>query len=687
MKNFLNVRSVLNPLTPSHHHPLLVLFVLLIFSSTACKMTTDVKMVNLPDTTRMSRNYAGNRAPLVNTPFIKLPVGAIKPQGWLLKQLELQADGYFGHLGEISQFLIKENNSWLSPEGTGDHGWEEVPYWLKGYSNLARVLNRQDMIDEAKIWIEAVFRSQKSDGWFGPDKGRTGAATDLTGREDLWPNMIMLFVLQDYYSWSNDERVIKLIANYFNYLKTIPDENFLVGYWPANRGGDLLYSVYWLYNRTGDAGLLDLAQKVHRKSVNWTDGIPDWHNVNMAQSFDEPTVFYMQSHENRHLAASDRNYKEIRRLYGQVPGGMYGADENCRQGYTDPRQAIETCGMVEMMLSTETLYAITGNPLWADRCEDVAFNSYPAALTADMTALRYLTSPNLVQSDQVSKSPGVQNSGPMFLYSPHLHRCCQHNQGQGWPYYAEHLWLATPDNGLAAAFYADNEVSANVGKGIGVDLIEKTNYPFDEKIVITVNPEKSVKFPLYLRVPGWCKKPLVTVNSEEFPIEKTSGLIRIEKKWQKNDVVTLNLPMEVSVRTWTANKNSVSVDYGPLTFSLKIDENWIKAGGTERWPAWEAYPTSDWNYGLEFDPGNLPGSFDVVKKAFPASDMPFTHEGAPIEIRAKGRKIPGWTLDQNFLVNELPMSPVATVQPEENITLIPMGAARLRIASFPVVGK
>jgi DUF1680 family protein len=660
--------------------------IILIFSN--CTGKIEITSVDIPDTTRVSNNYTGNRAPLVNTPFIKLPVSSIKPQGWLLKELELMADGYFGHLGEISQFLVKENNSWLSPDGKGDHGWEELPYWLKGYSNLAYILGREDMIKETKVWIEAVFRSQKEDGWFGPDEGRTGAATNLQGRVDLWPNMIMLFILQDYYSWSGDERVIDLMTKYFNYLKGVPEEQFLVGYWPANRGGDLLYSVYWLYNRTGDESLLELANKVHKKSVNWTDGIPNWHNVNMSQSFGEPATYYMQSKDMKHLEAPDRNYREIRELYGQVPGGMFGSDENCREGYDDPRQAIETCGMVEMMLSTETLLTITGDPVWAERCEDVAFNSYPAALTADMKALRYMTSPNLAQSDKVPKSPGIQNGGPMFLMSPHRHRCCQHNQGHGWPYYSEHQWLATSDNGLAAAFYSDNIVKALVADRVEVGIEEKTKYPFGETIEFVINPSEKVRFPLYLRIPSWCEggaMPWVKVNGEENLLGFDKGYIKIEKTWEPGDVVTLGLPMHVSVRTWEENKNSVSVDYGPLTFSLKIREDYVREGGTDEWPTWEIFPGSKWNYGLVMDNNNPASSFEVVKKDYPSNDMPFTQDGTPIEILAKGKIIPGWKMDENFLVEELPQSPVETDQPAEDIVLIPMGAARLRISSFPVI--
>ena len=666
----------------------IILAGIITFVTMSCTEKTAITTVALPDTTQTNGYYIGNRAPLVNTPFIKLPIGAVKPKGWILKQLELQADGYFGHLGEISRFLVKENNAWLDFSGEGDHGWEEPVYWLKGYSNTAYLLGRKEMIEETKVWIEAALNSQKPDGWFGPDRERTGAATRLTGRDDLWPNMIMLFCFKDYYDFTGDERVIELMTSYFNYLDTIPDERFLLGYWPANRGGDLLYSIYWLYNRTGDQKLLTLAEKVHRNSVNWTEGIANWHNVNMSQSFGEPTTFYMQSKDEKHLIASDRNYREIRELYGQVPGGMFGSDENCREGYTDPRQAIETCGMVEMMLSTELLLRITGDPVWADRCEDVAFNSYPAALTADLKALRYLTSPNLVQSDSKNKSPGVQNRGPMFHMNPHIHRCCQHNQGHGWPYYAENLWLATSDNGLAAVLYSECEVKARVGDGTMVTITERTHYPFDEEISLEITAESPVGFPLYLRVPGWCDHPRVLVNGKQKTFASDRGnYIRIDRTWGSSDRVTISLPMDIRIRTWVDNHNSVSVDRGPLTYSLKIGEEYVREGGSDEWPAWEIYPTTPWNYSLVLDDSNVAGSFEIVQKEWPADNVPFTHEHVPIELKAQGKRIPQWQMDSLNLVGLLQASPVKSDQAAEQITLIPMGAARLRISSFPVIGE
>jgi DUF1680 family protein len=656
---------------------------------TVAQAAEEVAVVKHPPTESQSGFYVGNRAPLLPSPLIRLPIRAVRPGGWLRRMLELQAAGFHGHLGEISAFLRKERNAWLDPRGEGDHGWEEPVYWLKGYLSLAHLLGDEAMIAESKVWVEAAFRSQKADGWFGPDKGRTGVATDLKGRDDLWPNMIMLFCLQDHHDATGDARVIELMTRYTRYLLDLPEERFLVGYWPSMRGGDLLYSVYWLYNRTGDERLLELAAKVHRRTADWSRDVVNWHNVNMAQGFREPATYYLQSRDPRHLEASYRNYDTMRRTYGQVPGGMFGGDENCRPGFTDPRQAVETCGMVEMMLSTETLTWMTGDLLWADRTEDVAFNSLPSALTADLKALRYLTSPNLVLSDRGSKSPGLQNGGPMLHMNPHDHRCCQHNWGHGWPYYAEHLWFATPDRGLAAVLFSESSVTAKAGEGEGseVTIDEKTRYPFGEEVELTVRMERPVTFPLYLRVPGWCAAPSVAIDGRQLEVAaRPQHFIRIERRWSGGETVRLALPMRIAIRKWVENQGSVSVDRGPLTFSLKIGEKHVRAGGTDAWPAWEIHPTTPWNYGLVLDGADPGRSFDVVRREWPADDVPFTHEGTPIELRARGRRLPAWNLDYLGLAGKLQPSPVRSAEPEEAITLVPMGAARLRIASFPVIG-
>jgi hypothetical protein len=647
-----------------------------------------IRVVPVPPTTVTNDFYVSNAKPLTASPLLKLPIGAIKPEGWLRRQLELETEGFSGRLMEISKFLKKEGNAWLAADGRGHSPWEEPPYWLKGFGDLGYVLGDQRIIDEARVWIEAILNSRQSDGWFGPVANKTGAGKDKKA-PDLWPNMVALNALQSYYEFTGDPRVLELMQEYFKWELGLPEELFLPPFWQQQRASDNMASAYWLYNRTGQEYLLQLAQKIQKCMADWTETVPTWHNVNIAQCFRAPAVYYQQARDPYFLQATERNYTMIWGVYGQFPGGMFGGDENCRRGYYGPRQGIETCASVEFMLSCEMLLKITGDLIWADRCEEVTFNTFPPALTADLKALHYIVSPNVCRLDSGNKSPGIQNKGDMLSYNPHSYRCCQHNVAHGWPYLAEHLWMATPDNGLAAVLYAASEVTAKVGPGQPVTVKAKTPYPFDDTIQFAVGTTKPVSFPLYLRVPGWCEKPALRINGEKTPIHaEPRTFLVLDRTWKDGDTIGLTLPMELKLRYWTRNGNTVSVERGPLTYSLKIGEKYTRHGGTDAWPAFEVHPTTAWNYGLVLDADQpLDKQLEVRKKTWPADNQPFEAQAAPLEIRARAKKIPNWQPDSLGLIGEVQPSPVRSQEPVETVTLIPMGAARLRISAFPWIGN
>lgn len=667
----------------------ILLFISLAMASFAAAKddATVVRVDRLPVAVR-NKHYVSNQTPLMPQQFIKLPVGSISPEGWLLKQLELQRDGLNGHLGEISAWLQKEDNAWLKTDGKW--GWEEVPYWLRGYGNLAYIMKDEAMLKETKFWIDGILKSQRKDGNFGPVQLNEG-------KQDFWPNMVVLWIVQSYYEYSNDVRVIDFMSKYCNYLLTVPDDDFLSSYWENSRGGDNLWSVVWLYNRTGDKNLLALADKIHRNTADWTKStqLPNWHNVNVAQCFREPATYFLFNKDSALLEASYNVQSLVRRTFGQVPGGMFGADENARIGFFDPRQGTETCGFVEQMASDEIMLLISGDPIWAENCEDVAFNSFPAALMPDYKALRYITSPNHVVSDSKNHNPGIDNSGPFLAMNPFSSRCCQHNHGFGWPYYAEHLVMATPDNGLAAVMYTACKTKGKVGSnGVEVTLHEQTNYPFEESIRFKVSTPSKVSFPLYLRIPSWCKNASISINGKTQNIQGASGSYAcINREWKNNDVVELMVPMDFTVRQWQVNKNSVSVNYGPLTLSLKIDEvykkldsretaigdsKWQENADASAWPTFEIYPGSSWNYALM---ANLP--ITVERKAWPADNNPFTITSVPLEFKAKGRIVPEWMIDEYGLCGVLPYENAKKSDKIDDIKLVPMGAARLRITAFP----
>jgi hypothetical protein len=629
--------------------------------------------------------YTSNRAPLAASRLVRLPIGSITPKGWLRGMLVLASKGMTGHLEEISPWCRFSNNAWSDPKGQGHSGWEELPYWLKGYGDLGYVLGNKRIIQGARKWIEAVLSSQDEDGWFGP----RGLKTSLDGKPDLWPHMVMLNVLQSYYEYTGDKRVLPFMTRYFRWELGFPEADFMAGYWPPMRAGDNLESVYWLYNRTGETWLLDLARKIHRKSANWTSGLINWHGVNISQGFREPGVYFTQARDPRFLKAAERNWRTIKEMYGQYPGGGFGADENARPGYTDPRQGFETCSIVEFMHSAEMLTRVSGDPVWADRCEEMALNTFPAAMTPDQKALHYLTCANQIQLDKGNKAPGIQNGGTMFSYSPfEAYRCCQHNVSHGWPYYAEELWLATADRGLCASLYAASEVTAKVGTGTQVRVSEETDYPFRDTLTFRVSTPRPERFPLYLRVPRWCASPQVSVNGRRLPLKaKPLSFLVVDRTWRQGDRVTLRLPMSLAVKTWAKSRDAVSVSYGPLNYSLQIGEKWSRCGGTRQWPETELRPTTPWNYGLVLSPRNPASSFRVVTAQGAVPAQPFTPEAAPLRLLAKARRIPAWRLDENGLVNPLQQSPALSTQPLETVTLIPMGCARLRVTAFPTIGS
>lgn len=663
---------------------------LLATASSAARAQSADAVKTLP-TAGSAALYPQNRTPLQPSPLIKLPIASFKPSGWLGEFLKLQRDGLTGHLGEISVWLTRKDNAWLSNEGKGAYGWEEVPYWLRGYSRLAYVLDDPQMLEETRLWVEGTLSSQRENGDFGPMISRNG-------HRDLWAQMLMLQVLQSFYEHTSDPRVLPFMTRYFKWQLAIPDDQFLEDYWENSRGGDNLASVYWLYNRTGDAFLLDLAAKIDHNTADWRqkDNLPNWHVVNIAECFRAPATFFLQSGRQSDIDASVRDFHLVRERYGQVPGGMFGADENARPGHADPHQASETCSFVEQIYSNLVMSTITGDPSWAANTEDVAFNSLPAAFTPDYRALRYLTAPNQVVSDSANHAPGVANEGPFFLMNPFSSRCCQHNHSSAWINYTEHAWMATPDGGLASILFAPGVLAASTSAGQFV-ITTSTNYPFEEEVRYTITKGEG-SFPLSFRVPEWSLGASISLNGKDLGASPSGGYLRVTAAFKQGDTLVLRLPMHLSVRTWSANKNAVSVDYGPLTFSLKIEEQyrqvasdktaigdsgWQPGADASAWPSHEILPGSPWNYALVIDPKNPAASITIERREFPASNQPFTSGAVPILLRAKGKRLPNWTLDTSGLAAELPQSPAATLEPLTELTLIPMGAARLRISAFP----
>lgn len=338
--------------------------------------------------------------------------------------------------------------------------------------------------------------------------------------------------------------------------------------------------------------------------------------------------------------------------------------------------------------------SLSASPLPLPHCR-----ALPAAYTADFRALRYLTSRNMAVSDAENHNSNIDNSGPFLAIDPFSSRCCQHNHGQGWPYYNNHLVMATYDNGLAATLYAANVTEALVGDSVKVTLTEDTKYPFEGDILFTLNTQQEVSFPLYLRIPAWAEGSRVSINGEDVDATPVAGkYVRIMRLWKDGDRVKLSMPMKMSTTVWKKNKYSISVNYGPLTLSLKIKERYVERDSKDTalgdsqwqsgvdaslWHSYEIFADSPWQYRLAVDRYSVqPIQFEVIHKPWPADDFPFSQENTPLEFKTQGFLDTSWGFDATGFTGLLPMGKSGAGGTEE-ITLIPMGAARLRVSAFP----
>ncbi len=626
----------------------------------------------------------------------RLPLGNIQAKGWLQNQLDMMADGQVGHLTEISSFL-QPDSGWLGGE---ERGWEEAPYWFRGFYDLTVLTGDKRMQKIADQWIEALVASSAEDGYYGSDYNRlvegAGGATIV----DLWPHMVMNDALISHYEATGDERIIPMLTKFFAFCDSLSKEHFLpqvswdyyenykehFGDWKPRiqfkRAGDFVPQIQWLYSKTGEPWLIDLAVKVYHRTQPEMNQWLDNHTVHFAQRFRYPAQMYPITGDKNYVEKTKLYYDGFMKTWGQFPRGAHAADERIRAGKIDARQAIETCTLGETNKSHYVLARITGETIYGDRAEDMTFNHLPASHRPDHKSIRYLTASNMPYS---VAGMDFKNSGSHPVFTADTHRCCQHNNAQSWPGFVKNMWQATPDNGIVAWLYGPNTMTAKIGeKGYEVSITSETKYPFGNKVVMTVNTKSATEFPLYLRIPSWCDRFKVNFNGGGNTILNQGGkLVQIDRNWKNGDRIELDFNMEVTATRWPRN-GAVSVDRGPLTYSIRIKENWEKVKDDPDWPQWVAKPASPWNYGLLIDPTNPVDSISVSESPEVAY-QPWTEAHAPVVLKVPARQITDWKARIMNTVDSVRESPVKSEAPTEIVEMIPMGSAHLRMTVLPVV--
>ena len=625
-----------------------------------------------------------------------LPVGAITPAGWLERQLRIQADGLTGHLDEFWPDVRR--SQWF---GGDAEGWERAPYWLDGAIPLAWQLDDAALKARITRYVDHIVTHQRADGWFAPYP-----VDAVAKRYDMWGILLANKVLAQYHDATGDTRVLDSVIRSLRAMDAGLDRTPLYD-WGRFRWFEGLIPVFHAFEAGGgEPWLLDLARKLRAQGTDYRRlfgtedmsvptarrGLWTWtkHVVNLAMATKAAALSWRLDRRPRDRAFAGEMIETLDRFHGQV-SGVFSGDE-CLSG-RNPLQGTELCAVVEYMYSLEHLFSVFGDVAYADRLERVAFNALPAAVSPDGWSHQYDQQANQVQCT-INPEHGWSTNGPesnLFGLEPN-YGCCTANMHQGWPKLVTHLWMRTPDDGLVAAAWAPCVVKTTI-RGVPVTVRVSTDYPFRDTIDVAVEPQRPVRFPLWLRVPAWATAATVRVAGGPIEPLTSSSLHRVERDWTGKQTMTLRLPMSPVVTT--RHNEAVSIERGPLVYSLQIGEQWtrVNADKPHREPPhadYEVRPTSPWNYGLVLDDGGVAAAVTFEER--PVGARPFSPDGAGVVATAQGRRIPAWTIERGW-AGELsaperawadPGRPLTT-EPVEPTTLIPFGCTNLRISEFPRV--
>jgi len=626
-------------------------------------------------------------APALRAPaFEPLPLGSIKPTGWLKDQLRIQADGLSGHLDEFWPDI--KDSAWF---GGKAEGWERVPYWLDGLVPLAYVLDDPALKAKVKKSVDHILDHQHADGWLGPvgDSKKHKAY-------DVWPLFPLLKALTQYHEATGDPRVVPALLKACRKIDQVISREPMYS-WARFRAADYAVTLYWLYDRTKEPWLLDLARKTFAQSDDWRARFDDFmftaktqgkfeldtHGVNTGMALKYGGVRSRLTGDAKDKGAVFRMLDLLDRYHGQATG-IFTCDEHLAG--RSPSQGTELCTVVEAMYSLEVLAGIIGDPRLGDRLEKLAFNALPATFKKDMTAHQYDQQCNQVICSARGEHVYVNNGSDANLYGlePQF-GCCTANLHQGWPKFVSHLWMKTPDDGLAAIAYAPCVIETKI-QGKPVKVAVETMYPFREEISITVTVPEPMTFALHLRIPRWANENWIEVRGSKTKVGSSGNPDYLPQftEWRGAETMTLHVAMRINL--YNGYKSAVAIERGPLVYALPIDTEWKKFRHRENLPFddWEVYPKSPWNYAVQIDRDHPERSVTFEDRAL--GTTPFSSKGAWAIAKIKGRRLPGWVLEKGAAAPP-PLSPVTSDLPLEELTLVPYGCTDLRVTEFPILAS
>ncbi|KAK0653517.1 hypothetical protein DIS24_g5970 [Lasiodiplodia hormozganensis] len=730
------------PAAAPHARSWIIAIILALFLLLFSSLHTDLLAMKLRDLASSAFSAAlcagvttaQNNSNATLLPFIlrPLPLGSIKPTGWLRSTLALSAAGLAGHEHDFYPYVASSSWTGGSAEYSGLN--EGFPYWLNGLVPLAYALDDARLKDQVSDAVQAVLARQAADGWLGPEEGD---ARNLWARYPLLLGFVQL-VEADPGVWEAQVlnatwRFVGLMGGMLRdgsrgYLwregeDELTEEEFT---WGRVRVQDLLIVLQWLWEResTTEAGREELAGSMRiliEGSIDWAEwwqeGVfikgdlnfldtepsngpryPYEHGVNAGQGLKALAIFRRFTHNDSLVEITHRGVDWTFKYHSAAHGGLL-ADE--RLAGLAPFYGSETCTLVETIYSLSYLYQTLGTNDYADLAETIAFNALPAQMSPNWWGRQYVGQPNQGFSTELSQNPfyNVRESG--ILYSVEAnYPCCTVNHPQGLPKFLSNSFARVGDNEIAHMLLSPANLSTTIASGkITVDC--QTHYPFSNVLRYTVRSDSATT--LHLRVPAWSPASTTTIavngSSAAKPVspDPDTGLHAVTLP---AGTTHLTYTLSPALTTTPRANDTFNVRHGALLFALSIpstnssshppqsynDPNTKLANAPPLAVDWRLDNASAWSVAV--DPASL-----VLRSSLDEddddeaqlADPVFAPGAPPVWVEAKGCEIEGWGLYRGVMGVPPPMERRRCVGGVKTYRLEPVGAAKLRVLDLPVI--
>ncbi|MEQ9287759.1 MAG: glycoside hydrolase family 127 protein [Cyclobacteriaceae bacterium] len=282
------------------------------------------------------------------------------------------------------------------------------------------------------------------------------------------------------------------------------------------------------------------------------------------------------------LDALDRLWENVvyKKMYvtgavGQSHYGRSSRKDKIEEGFIDeymmPNLTAynETCANICNSMFSHRMLGVKGESKYADIMELVLYNSALSGISLEGNKYYYGNPLRKIEGaiDYETKNTELPERAPYlkcFCCPPNLVRTIA--KSSGWAY-------SKAQNGIAVNLYGGNQLETSLLDGSKIKLKQETDYPWDGAVKITLEECKKSAFEMLLRVPDWAEGTTIRINNEAVIDGVPGTFARIERKWKKGDVITMDMPMEVKFIEGHPRieevRNQVALKRGPVVYCME----------------------------------------------------------------------------------------------------------------------